>query len=595
MEDTDQYLKEYLEINDISTNDCEFIYVNKDDSYENFQIALANFYNITKIPYYKDGVMFHAWNNYLLTFNYRFEELKSLYDYAENKNNRNACKFISDFLTSYYFSIESNSYKKDSKMNEKIQNKFFKSFEKREFYRNGKYLIESIEFCLDFVERQEDYDFYDLQDRLYKLKYHKCDENYKKIIDNVLDKNEYISHIIEFDYDINSHKEIYNEYILKNIAEFKVNGYLFDNILNLMEDMYSDNKSKNILEEKVFIAVFNELIDEINEIIISIEKEIENTMLLISNTNQLLKAFSILKKFYIYYDKYKNVFDNCVQTLLYCKRRYLKGENANKGLATISKEFDIPKNVIERLKNDLLESYQHIFNYLQVDFDHELENALKAYSSTPLIYHAQYANINPNQGTYSYWNDVNETKFSNYFNEKGKELTESLSSELRNKYSGNFYYLMLRNLTTTFIFNGSIVARTVRLLSTNELESYICDLLLDGEKDVYLNDYVLCTYLILTLESVVYDQMEKASLTFEPTKMFSNVEQLFDFYNDDDFSRNTYMLVNYILYDEYGLKYRNNFMHGNFIHKKDLTVELLYIFACVLGLIIASQRNEKKV
>ena len=145
------------------------------------------------------------------------------------------------------------------------------------------------------------------------------------------------------------------------------------------------------------------------------------------------------------------------------------------------------------------------------------------------------------------------------------------------------------------IINGNIVAGTVRSLSTNELESYICDLLLDGEKDVYLNDYVLCTYLILTLESVVYDQMEKASLTFEPTKMFSNVEQLFDCYKNDDFSRNTYMLVNYVLYDEYGLKYRNNFMHGNFIHKKNLTVELLYIFACVLGLIIASQRNEKKV
>lgn len=595
MEDTDQYLKEYLGINNTPTNDCDFIHINKDDSYEKFQIALANFYNITKIPYYKDGVMFHGWNNYLLTFNYKFKELKSLYDYAENKNNRNACKFISDFLTSYYFSIESDNYKKDSKMNEKIQDAFFDIFEKREFYKDGKYLIESIEFCLDFVEQQEDYDFYDLQDKLYKLKYHKGKENYKKIIDNVLDKNEYISHIIEFDYDINSHKEIYNEYILKNITEFKVNGYLFDNILNLMEDMYSDNESKNILEEKVFIAVFNELIDEINEIIISFDKEIENAMVLIDNTNQLLKAFSILKKFYIYYDKYKNMFENCVQTLLCCKRRYLKGENANAGLATISKEFNIPENVIERLKNDLLESYQHIFNYLQVDFDHELENALKAYSSTPLIYHVQYANINPNQGTYSYWNDVNETKFSNYFNEKGKELTKSLSSELRNKYFGNFYYLMLRNLINTFIFNGNIVAGTVRSLSTNELESYICDLLLDGEKDVYLNDYVLCTYLILTLESVIYDQMGKAGLTFGPTKMFSNVEQLFDCYKNDDFSRNTYMLVNYVLYDEYGLKYRNNFMHGNFIHKKNLTVELLYIFACVLGLIIASQRNEKKV
>ena len=44
MEDTDQYLKEYLVINDISTNDCEFIYVNKYDSYEKFQIALANFF-----------------------------------------------------------------------------------------------------------------------------------------------------------------------------------------------------------------------------------------------------------------------------------------------------------------------------------------------------------------------------------------------------------------------------------------------------------------------------------------------------------------------------------------------------------------------
>lgn len=591
MEDTDQYLKEYLGINDISTNDCDFIYINENDSYEKFQIALANFFNITKIPYYKDGVMFHAWNNYLLTFDYKFEELKSLYDYAENKDNKNVCKFISDFLTSYYFSLESGSYKKDSKMNEKIQNKFFNNFEKREFYKNGKYLNESIEYCLDFVEGQEDYDFYDLQDRLYKLKYHKDNPNYQKIIDNVLDKNEYISHIIEFDYDINSHKEIYNKYILNNITEFKANGYLFDNILNLMEVMYSDNKSKNILEEKVFVAVFNELIEECNEIITSVNQKIENTMLLIGNTNQLLKAFSILKKFYIYYDKYKSIFEDCVQTLLYCKRRCLKGENANKGLTTISKEFDIPEKTIEQLKNDLSESYQHIFNYLQVDFDQEMEKALKSYSNAPLIYHAQYANINPNQGTYLYWNDVNETKFSNYFNKMGKELTESLSSELRNKYFGNFYYLMLRNLTYIFDFSGNILAGIIRSLSENELENYICDLLLDGEKNVYLNDYVLCTYLILTLESIICDQMGKAGLTFKPTKMFSNVEFLFDRFKDDDFSRNTYMFVNYVLYDEHGLKYRNNFMHGNFIHKKDLTVELLYVFSCVIGLILVGKKN----
>ena len=73
--------------------------------------------------------------------------------------------------------------------------------------------------------------------------------------------------------------------------------------------------------------------------------------------------------------------------------------------------------------------------------------------------------------------------------------------------------------------------------------------------------------------------------------MFSNVEFLFDRFKDDDFSRNTYMFVNYVLYDEYGLKYRNNFMHGNFIHKKDLTVELLYIFSCVIGLILVDKKK----
>ena len=54
------------------------------------------------------------------------------------------------------------------------------------------------------------------------------------------------------------------------------------------------------------------------------------------------------------------------------------------------------------------------------------------------------------------------------------------------------------------------------------------------------------------------------------------------------------MYVNYILYDKLGMKYRNNFMHGNFIHKKDLTIELLYIFSCVIGLIVVGKRNENR-
>lgn len=49
----DKYIKEYLGIDSISTNTDKFIYVNKDASEKKFKDALANFYNITKIIYFK--------------------------------------------------------------------------------------------------------------------------------------------------------------------------------------------------------------------------------------------------------------------------------------------------------------------------------------------------------------------------------------------------------------------------------------------------------------------------------------------------------------------------------------------------------------
>ena len=579
---TKVYIKEYLGIEDLQTiKDKKILLVNEQETNEEYLNKLTCFFNLLKDTYIKDGIILYIINAYLLTFDYKFIEIKSLYDYAEINNLSNICKYLSDFLTTFQFSLEADTYKK-SESYEKISNSFYENFNRREFYGNGKYISESLDYCIDFILNKDliyDYNFFfEKLNKLYKREIK--NKKYIQIFDFMLSKNKFLPNLFDFDYDHIQHKKIYNDYIQYNVQESDINAYKFDTLLRLLKNL----DKNNMLEEKTFVRVLNQIIIEINKIVQGYNDDIENSIRYVSNVEQIIEAIVKVKECTEYYKKYEDNIEQCIHTVLLCKRHYVKSENIDNGLHVMKHEFELDKRLLNAIQKDLTKDFQLIYKYLQKDFDNELEQGIRSFSEFPLLDLVSRVSINKDQGTYLNWSNDFDTVFSNYYNEKGRQISSSLKDELQNVYHGNYYYLMMSRLSNSFTISGNIIAVSLKKLINDNLESYICKKVLGVTEPCYHNDYILCVYLILIVEQSIYIQMKNAGLKFIPKNMNFNVGELFNYYKDNKFARNVCMFVNYVLYDEYGLKYRNNFMHGNFIHKTDLTIELLYVFSCVIGL-----------
>ncbi len=584
-------IKKYLHIDSILTFDKNKGFtLLENDGIDEFYKAIANFNEIISHTYIKDGVMLYVINDYLMTFEYKFSEVKRLYDYSVEKELKNIQNYLGDFLLSFQFSLEADIYKKSSIYKEASE-LFYLSFSRNDFYNDGLYINDSLNYLNDLMALSQtglDISYY--FDNLPKL-FQRAKNNvkYHTVFETLLNEEKMLSKLFDFDFDIIKHSDQYNKYIQEGCFNFTVNQYKFESALRLLLKL----DKHNVLEAKSYINVLNCLINEINKIIYEFNKGIKNSISFIANIESIVSSFITIKKCQKFREKYENKIEECIKVVLFCKRSYVKSDSINEGMALIKHEFEIEQPVFEKMQKDLSNSLQNVFIYLRVDFDSILESALKSFSDTPLINLVSKVTINAELGTYYSWDKISPTNFSLYYNDEGIKLTESMGSQLTNKYKGDFYLLMLRHISMTSTMAGQILYDRFRNLVDEQLRPYIIDKVLNSNNSAYENDYILCAHLILCIEQLIYDQLAKLKLGFERSKMSSNLENLFQYYVDDKLSRDVYMFVNYILYDEFGLEYRNNFMHGNFVHKEDLSVELLYIFTCVIGLLIVGGKNEK--
>lgn len=590
--DINEFLKKYLNIDQILiSNNKGLDIVNKTDTTEKYFDSLARLYDILSRSYLKNGIMLYMFNDYLLTFDYAFNEIKSLYDYAEKNNVENGCEFLGDFLLSYQFSIESEPYK-NSKIYAKLIELFYLSFPKKEFYGHGKFVNDSLNYMTDLIQSSQiefDINFYfDNIDKLVNRA--KMDERYGFLFNTLLEKKTFFSKLFDYDYNYNDHIVQYNDYIVNNAGEFKWNQYKFESALSLLVKLYN----KNILYEKSYKEILNKLILEINEVIDGYNGRMDNTVSFISNIDQILSALNKIKKCHEYYKLYENKIECCIRLILFCKRSYMKNEEIDSKMAVVEHEFKIEKQKMDDIEKGLLKSYQNIFSYLKVDFDEMLESAIKSHSDHPLVDLFSHVSINTDQGTYFKWQENQSSSFSEYYNEKGKDIIKSFGSKLINIYRGDYYYLMIRHMSMTFTMAGQLIALWFKDLLDTSFREYICTKIIGVKGEAYKKDYVLCVHLILCIEKLIYEQIHNIGLDYNEKSMFSNLENLFNYYRKDKLSRDIYMFVNYTLYDDFGMKYRNNFMHGNIVHKNDLTIELLYIFSCVIGLLLVGNENENR-
>ena len=586
----DDFLKGYLGIEQGSVSaDKKLVLMHETDTINKYNEAICHLYNILRRCYFKNGIMLYGWNDYLLTFDYAFDEIKSLYDYAEKHNIKSGYRYIGNFLLSFQFSIESQLYK-SSHIHNKLRESFYKCFSRSDFYNDGKFVQNSIDYLNDLITSKEiifDINFY--LDNIAKLfDRSKRDNKYHLLFDSLLEKKKWFSKLFDYDYDCNRHEIQYNEYVVYNAHEFKWNNYKFESALSLAVKLYN----KQILNKKSYVEILNRIIIEINEVIEGYNGRLDNAISFISNIDQILSALNKIKKCHDIYKCYEEKIEHCINSILYCKRNYVKNEDIDSKMSKIKYEFEIDEKIFDEIQKVLSKGYQNVFSCLKIDFDATLENAIVSHSDHPLTYLFPQILINTDLGIYDKWNENPDSVFSLYYNEEGKDIVDRMGDKLVNVYSGDFYYLMVRHISMNFSTAGQLLIFQFKDLFEANFREYICNRILRVKGEVYRNDYVLCVHLITCIERLIYEQIIKIRFDFDQNKMSSNLGKLFSYYKRDKFSRDVYMYVNYILYDKLGMKYRNNFMHGNFIHKKDLTIELLYIFSCVIGLIVVGKRNE---
>ena len=96
------------------------------------------------------------------------------------------------------------------------------------------------------------------------------------------------------------------------------------------------------------------------------------------------------------------------------------------------------------------------------------------------------------------------------------------------------------------------------------------------------NPHILLSILIIQIEKLIYEDMQKYNLDYKSDNMSYNLKLLFEYFKNNRSMRNKYMNIYYILYFKDGLNIRNNHMHGNsFMLSEDL-IDLLFVFTCFI-------------
>ena len=96
------------------------------------------------------------------------------------------------------------------------------------------------------------------------------------------------------------------------------------------------------------------------------------------------------------------------------------------------------------------------------------------------------------------------------------------------------------------------------------------------------NYYSLVAHNVIEIQLMIISILEKKGLEIEESSE-NNIVNLAQYYEDKEMIFNGLMYIYYILYEESGLKIRNNIAHGNLINE-NLDIELITTFSAKIFL-----------
>ena len=572
---TDEYLNEQFnyEFND---NCDKEVFINE---YKKFLGIYNNFF------YFKDRFV-TVINSYEIRLNIKdLEQLIKLYLYSKENKLENERYVLLDFLYTYSNTINSTTYKnnyikyKESKKDfEDVLNKFGI---KRDFYNQS--IVILYQFYKHLIQYAMENDIFvdgELINRVFNnLRPNK--EYCNELIDIFINNNKNICNIVNFDNEKNKHLDTYLKYIIDSLNTFGGYNYAKEILFELDKSNCLENQFTTIVINK-YVYVVNKLCNKLKEKKYSFIHGISEIENLKNELNFILRNIQSLNEIE------KNKIKECLKQVLFLKRLLISDdEYVNREMHETTFQEEIKKEEIEKYKKQILDNELLIYAASKINFIKEIEKALEIYAKYPLQSIVSSYNIDSIKGVYSVGIESSRKKnnFKKFFDKIGKEYTTQKHNKLMNILSKDYYEELLRYLSKTFMMQQYLI---ISIIGKEDFR-IIIERLKENVNYDYYNDYAIVVNNILAIEYNIVTFMKKHNIE-DKKDGYENINNLVNYFKEDNDVINGLMYLNYILYEKSGLNLRNNAVHGTLINNK-LDISLMVTFS---GLIFVSWLlNEK--
>jgi len=569
-------IKNFLEENQIAEIIKEnFDYtIDKFSDIEQFKTEYKKFMWIYSSFFFTSGGLKTIINSYdIKLLSNDLERIFKLYRYAYD-NNLIERYILGEFLLTYYSSINNSEYK--TKGPGKVPVAEYRAINAN--YKNGKSIYMELqeityEFYCQLVSVIIDDDEFLYDEVIDRMKTNiNSESKFNYLVDKLLKNERNVLTIIERDNEIDKHADIYNNYICKEILDFTLYKYPMKIILKLDQKCH--------LRKETFDVVVNDIVDKVNNLQDKVEhnecdliKDISSISNFLNQINIFIDNLHTINK--IQRQKLKECRNNIM-----CIKRYILSdkEMIKSALQEFSYETKIDSKEIDKVVNEICSNVLRIFAHSKVDFEKELEEAIKSYSEHPLNSLVNNFTLDSNHQTYYIFNETEiNDYFKVYFDELGKKYTELHADELRNKLMGGYYNELLKYLRRTFTLKQSMICD---FLKSRDKFNEVLDKLRLLLKLKANNKYSIVAHNVIEIEARIIDILKEKNLTvsLEPKE---NLVKLAQYFMENKIAFNGLIYINYILYEESGLKIRNNIAHGNLINE-NLDIELIVTFSSII-------------
>ena len=556
----------------------------KNSSFDSYLDEFHKFLSIYDHFYFNHDRLLFCLNDYEIKLSSKdLNQMIKLYLYSKNKNN-NDYIIIGEFLFSYYNTLTNKEYVKkcnDAKGTKKIFNLIISKYNlQHDFYKA--FMNDSFQFynlILDYCISNQNILSGEIIERAC-VNFRNNKEKKQLIIKKLLKHQIHPMKLIEYDAEISKNLKYYEKYLINMLAERTYYNYP-ENIIYMLH-------SKRILKRKILNMFINDLIDKVNNIQDRALITEESFIQLISEIDQIIKLLNRMLNQLIYATKkQKGKIYECLNNILYIKRFIVSdSEKIESQMQKFEYEQKIPNEKIVEYVKLINENVGILYTHSAGNFTKKLYESLNSYSEHAISYVFNSFTIDSeSQVYYKTGENVENSSFKEYYDEKGKEYTETHHG-LQNILDKDYYNQLLKYLKRSFLTEQHFIISFFDIVEGKE--SLIQKLISKGSYNTK-NRYIILAKNVLQIEHSVIEIMKKKGINYTKSG-FNNLNSLARDYFDNEIYFNGLMYINYILYEKDGLNIRNNISHGNYF-KKQINIELLTTF-CAMTFINTLERKE---